>query len=102
MTPQQSICLDVIRAFIAEHDFSPSFEEIRKMMGLATKSQVHDLIRGLEARGKITVVRYRARSIEIVDDGPNLSRMSLAGLRKLVAEAQAEIAVRLQGRPHFE
>ena len=68
LTPQQSRCLAVIKAYIAEHDISPSFEEIGAALGLRSKSDIHRLVTGLVQRGYIDYVRYRARSIRILDD----------------------------------
>ena len=44
---------------------SPSFEEMKKALGLKSKSGIHRLITGLEERGFIRRLPHRARAIEI-------------------------------------
>lgn len=57
--------LRFLRAYLKRHRFAPSFEEMRAALGLVSKSQVHRLVRGLEARGEILCERRRARRISL-------------------------------------
>jgi SOS-response transcriptional repressor LexA len=59
----------VIEQSIAESGSAPSYDEIGKAIGLASKSGVHRLVTGLEDRGMIRRIPGRARAIEIVDGG---------------------------------
>lgn len=68
MTPRQKQLLEFIRAYKAEHSgVSPSILEMMIALGLHSKGGVHRLITGLEQRGLIRRLPYRARAIEIVD-----------------------------------
>jgi len=49
-----------------QHHVSPSFDEMRNALGLASKSGVHRLVSGLEERGYIRRLANRARAIEIL------------------------------------
>jgi repressor LexA len=51
---------------VREHDVSPSFEEMRAALRLKSKSGIHRLISGLEERGYIRRLAYRARALEVV------------------------------------
>lgn len=65
LTPRQKDALDFIRAFIAEHDYPPTFDEIRKGIDMGSKSGVARVIRALSERGAITVLTNRSRSIAL-------------------------------------
>ena len=66
LTPRQSDCLAVIQKALGERGIAPSFDEIAASMRLKSKSGVDRLLRGLEERGVIRRLPYRARGIELV------------------------------------
>lgn len=70
LTPKQSKLLDYLRAFIAEHRYSPSFDEIQIALGLKSKSGVHRLVTALEQRGYARRIPGYARSIEVIREAP--------------------------------
>ena len=51
---------------ISESGVTPSFEEMMKKVGLKSKSGIHRLISGLEERGFIKKLPFKARAIEIL------------------------------------
>jgi len=66
LTQRQLQLLRFIHAYMQEHGVPPSFEEMRHALGLRSKSGVHRLISGLEERGYIRRLPYRARALEVV------------------------------------
>ena len=66
LTVKQHQLLSFLIEHQAEHDISPSFDEMREAVGLASKSGIHRLISGLEERGYIRKLANRARAIEIL------------------------------------
>ncbi len=66
LTRVQARTLRVIETLIAQHGLSPSFDEIRSALGLASKSGVHRVVVALRERGLITFHPARARSIAVV------------------------------------
>lgn len=74
MTPRQLECLKFLRAYIGEHGFAPTYEEITAALGLAGKSSVHRMIVELERFGHVRRHPFRNRAIEIVnpDEAPPL------------------------------
>ena len=56
-----------ISAFIDEHGYSPTVREIRDGVGVSSMSYTNQLIAQLVARGAITMIRGRRRSIRIAD-----------------------------------
>ncbi len=53
---------------------SPSFDEMKAALGLASKSGIHRLITGLEERGFIRRLPHRARALEVVRVPENSDR----------------------------
>lgn len=65
LTKRQRELLDFIRGYIATHGFSPSFDEMKDALGLASKSGIHRLVHGLQDRGYIEFRSLLARSITL-------------------------------------
>lgn len=92
MTQKQSDLLAFIRARLQAGDVAPSFEEMRKHLGLKSKSGVHRLVNALAERGQIVRLNHRARAIALprADAVSNKSQMNaLLRVRSVVAEHQA-------------
>lgn len=66
LTQRQLQLLRFIQQYVKEHDVSPSFDEMRAALRLQSKSGIHRLISGLEERGYIRRLAYRARALEVV------------------------------------
>lgn len=62
-TSKQKEFMDFLVRYIAEHHISPSYDEIKDGLGLASKSGIHRLVMSLLERGAITQRASRARSI---------------------------------------
>lgn len=68
LTPRQAETLTFLRAHLAKHGISPSFEEICVGVGIKSKGRISELLNGLEQRGAIRRLPNRNRAIEIVED----------------------------------
>jgi len=70
-----SACLKFISAFWAEHDYAPSYDEIKKNLGAKSKGSVSELVSKLEARGYIERTPNLARSIRVCrrDNPPDMT-----------------------------
>lgn len=66
LTRKQHELLLFINSRLEESGVSPSFDEMREALGLASKSGIHRLITGLEERGFIRRLAHRARALEVV------------------------------------
>jgi repressor LexA len=66
LTQRQRQLLQFIQQFVQAHGVPPSFEEMRGALNLRSKSGIHRLITGLEERGYVRRLAYRARALEIV------------------------------------
>ncbi len=76
LTQRQHQLLQFIHRYLTEHGVPPSFEEMRDALNLKSKSGIHRLITGLEERGYIRRLAYRARALEVVRLPPNVRRES--------------------------
>ncbi len=78
LTKKQCELLLFIDQRLMESGISPSFDEMKDALGLASKSGIHRLIIGLEERGFIRRLPHRARALEIlrlpetIEDARNL------------------------------
>lgn len=70
LTPAQANALRFIETRIAEQGTAPSFDEIRRHLGLASKSGVHRIVLALEARGRIRRLHGAARAMEVLPAAP--------------------------------
>ena len=66
LTIKQRELLNFLEEFQIKYKASPSYDEMRQALGLASKSGIHRLISGLEERGFIRRLINRARAIEII------------------------------------
>lgn len=66
LTPKQHELLLFIHKRIRETGVSPSFDEMKEALNLASKSGIHRLITALEERGFLRRLPHRARALEVV------------------------------------
>jgi repressor LexA len=66
LTQRQHQLLQFIHGYFRDHGVPPSFEEMRAALRLKSKSGIHRLITGLEERGYIRRLPYRARALEVI------------------------------------
>lgn len=80
-TPRQAELLSYLRRHIGEHGVAPTYEQMRRTLGLKSKNSIHVLISGLEQRGKIRRHPKLARAIEIIEPG-DLTHIPTKELRR--------------------
>ncbi|NQU27919.1 MAG: transcriptional repressor LexA [Candidatus Marinimicrobia bacterium] len=68
LTKKQSSILRFLKEHIAEHGFSPTFDEIAHRFGFKSKGTVYKHINALKTKGAISQEHNRVRGIEIVED----------------------------------
>jgi repressor LexA len=66
LTSKQHELLMFIHERIKESGVSPSFDEMKEALDLASKSGIHRLITALEERGFLRRLPHRARALEVV------------------------------------
>lgn len=66
LTHKQRELLLLIHNRMARGELAPSFDEMRNLLGLKSKSGIHRLITGLVERGYLQRLPHRARALEVV------------------------------------
>ena len=66
LTPKQAKFLAKIKAFIKANGYSPSYEELKQLNGMKSKSNVHAYVHALKKRGYIDFIEYSNRSIVVL------------------------------------
>ncbi len=65
LTPRQKLVLDYIRAYIEDHDYSPSYREIGQYLGLKSVATVAEHVNALQDKGYLSKDPLEARSIQV-------------------------------------
>jgi repressor LexA len=91
LTRKQHELLTFIDRHLQETGFSPSFEEMKDMLQLKSKSGIHRLITALEERGFLARRHHRARALEVIRL-PNEIRSRVGAVATVAAETAAGIA----------
>ncbi|MFZ4603225.1 MAG: transcriptional repressor LexA [Caulobacterales bacterium] len=91
LTAKQKELLLFIHQRIKETGVSPSFDEMKEALDLASKSGIHRLITALEERGFIRRLAHRARALEVLKLPDSAAPQATRGKFKpsLVASAPA-------------
>ena len=79
LTRKQHELLMFIHERIKETGVSPSFDEMKEALDLASKSGIHRLITALEERGFIRRLPNRARAIEVIKLPESVAHGMVAG-----------------------
>lgn len=66
LTKRQKQILDFLDAYIGEHGYAPSFEEIARFFGYSSLATVHEHLSNLERKGYIRKTYNESRSIEVI------------------------------------
>ena len=66
LTQKQAKFLNVIKDFIASNGYSPSYEEMKQLNDMRSKSAVHAYVYRLKKRGYVDVIRHCKRSIVVL------------------------------------
>lgn len=66
MSEKANKILNIIKTFIEKNGYSPTVREIQKEANLKSIATVHEHIQRLEAKGYITYVKNKSRTIRIL------------------------------------
>ena len=95
LTRKQHELLMFIHERIKETGVSPSFDEMKDALDLASKSGIHRLITALEERGFLRRLAHRARALEVV----KLPEAASAGPRPRATHASPASPLQGEARP---
>jgi repressor LexA len=66
VTKRQADTYQFIKAFVAANGYSPSFDDIRRHLGLVSKCSPHRIVMGLVRQGYVSHQPGYARTLEII------------------------------------
>jgi len=66
VTIRQKKMLDIIKKYLEANEHAPSYEELRQLCGLKSKSNVHRYLHCLRERGYITFKDHMKRGIMVL------------------------------------
>ena len=84
LTRKQHELLMFIHERIKETGVSPSFDEMKEALDLASKSGIHRLITALEERGFLRRLAHRARALEVIKLPQQATSAAPAGGRQAI------------------
>ena len=96
LTKKQHELLMFIHERIQETGVSPSFDEMKEALDLASKSGIHRLITALEERGFIRRLPNRARALEVLE-APTFARVHILAVDELVDRWHGQKPLTLPG-----
>ena len=96
LTRKQHELLMFIHERIKETGVSPSFDEMKEALDLASKSGIHRLITALEERGFLRRLPHRARALEVV--APTAGRDNVLGQGRRALPALSSSSAASAGR----
>ena len=95
LTKKQTLILDFISEFSKGNDFSPSYREIMKGVGLSSVSAVAEHIDNLVAKGVLRKTPGAARSLEVIDlSFPETTKLFNAKIASSDSEEEIEILLK--------
>ena len=66
LTPKQHKFLQQIQSFISANGYAPSYEELKQLTGLNSKSAVHQRMYLLKNRGYLDFIPHSSRSMYLL------------------------------------
>ena len=89
-TKKQQKLLKFIQDFTIDHDYSPSYREIQRALGLSSVSAVAEHISNCEKAGFLKKIPNAARTLEVIPLETHEETQKL--FKKHVAELEAKLA----------
>jgi SOS-response transcriptional repressor LexA len=98
MTPKLLAVLDFLRSYIAEHGYSPSYDDICAAVGWKSKSNAVRVVDSLVEQGRVRRIPHRARALEVLETLPGVATPSerLAIAARAVANYKAKAKERAE------
>src|SRR5690606_40669957 len=92
LTKRQKEIVDFLRAFLEEHGYAPSYEEIARHLAYGSLATVHEHLENLQRKGYIRKSYNGSRSIELVPVGTRVAAVGLQLLGTVAAGVPIEAA----------
>lgn len=90
LTKRQKELLDYLEAYIAEHGYAPTLEEIGRNFSLGSLATVHKHLQNLERKGHIRRLPNRSRALEVTPRGGEGAAVQVPLLGRVAAGTPLE------------
>ncbi len=109
LTKKQSEALEVIREFLAKHNYAPSYRDVMRDMGIKSPATAYNHVQALRHKGYISLRAGQMRSVELTDKARLFAKsveLPLVGVIaagqpiEAIAEKEA-LAVPMELLPHL-
>lgn len=67
LTKKQSEALEVIRQFLATHNYAPSYRDVMRKLGIKSPATAYNHVQALKEKGYIKLKDGQMRSVELAD-----------------------------------
>lgn len=88
LTKKQGQALDCVREFLSKHNYSPSYRDIMKAMGINSPATAYTHLQGLKDKGYITLRDGQMRSVELTEKANVFTRGVELPLVGIIAAGQ--------------
>ena len=93
LTKKQGEALDTIRTFLAKHNYSPSYRDIMKAMGIKSPATAYNHVQALKDKGYINLRNGQMRSAELTEKANVFTKSVTLPLAGVIAAGQPIEAV---------
>src|SRR2546427_7973769 len=90
LTKRQKELLDFLRAYIAEHGYAPTLDEIGRHFALGSLATVHKHLTNLERKGRIRRLANHSRALELTEAPAAGASVAVPLLGRVAAGAPIE------------
>ncbi len=88
LTKKQGEALDTIRAFLAEHNYAPSYRDIMRAMGIKSPATAYNHVQALKDKGYINLRNGQMRSAELTEKANIFTKSVTLPLAGMIAAGQ--------------
>lgn len=96
LTKHQAECLGAIIQLTTAEGVTPTYDELKEHLGLASKSGVHRLITALEERGYLHRLPHCARALEVIRQPGSIGRVDAIMSLIMASDAGPFLGERVQ------
>jgi len=109
LTKKQSEALEVIREFLATHNYAPSYRDVMRDMGIKSPATAYNHVQALREKGYINLRDGQMRSVELTDKASLFAKSVELPLMGMIAagqpieaiEEKENLAVPMELLPHL-
>ncbi len=102
MTPKRLRLIQLVHAYWHHHQMGPTLEELARLMGLKSRSNVHMAIEALIRQGWLAKTAKEQRGVALTEKGLNLCKKAVFTYAPPPPKGAMLPSVRADGKPMQE